>query len=1089
MMVYPLRLPALLLLFLTSFIAGAQRPDATPAAIEKLIEDGRAELAHDLLATQLAYFYDRKNADTLPAYMPGVGQLAIKRSGVDGAIKEVQAFAQKIQSLAPGIRTLRRTAIEAADFYGNHDRNELAYNTTKDVLRYSLQLPDQSPSRIAKIESDLGAYADRMGNIDLSISHCRRAIRLHREAPSPDYNGLYLCYNNMGASMWYLSRTDSAAYYFNKALQTLQRLEPDDQNRYYRPAVLYNNLSAIYSAKGKTTEAIGAMKHTISNLRTFLAGKDPHPKKKTALTFQFQAIDNLAGIYKELGDLQQAQSLLEYAYGQKQQHLDANNPELFKSQILLGQLYYAQADLDKAEQLLTSGRQRISQVDGDYLYWQADACYTLALLYDSKKQVVKAARYFEAADSLYAASLNGSYDDIYLEFLRNTALFYAEQGDEKKGLVKANKAYQYILKNQGPNTLTAFYQLLNLSEVCYRSGKYREALSYSDKGLKLVNTLIRSGNKTLLDSIKMELQKPKAILLKTKSGYQLSSKKDAAYLERSLQELAPALDMLERRKSIITDPESAGAILSAHKELLEFVKKINLDLYRLTKDPKYIGSIIGLHESGLYTRIRARLDNNDSLRYAHIPAAVRYRERQLQTALQQALTSNKSATARLRDYFTATEQWQQYREQLRTNYPRYYAMRYAAIFKPLDKIQASIAPDVSVIRFFFVDKELFALVADQQRTAIVPLDTTRLEQQITALSRNGMDVPGTAANLHSLYQQLWAPLATHIHHQKITIIPDGLLFNLNFELLTPTRISAFRELATKSLLARHTCSYHYSLFVLDNTVPPRPLPASFIAFAPGFSDELKAAHLSAKGPAITADAAYLNLLPQPFTVALAARAGRLFGGNALLNERSTVASFKAHAGNHKIIHIGTHAESNNKYPEYSRLVFAKSGQGETDEANSLYLPEIYNCDLSANLAVMTACESGKPGFRDGEGMISLAHAFNYAGSESMLTGLWKIDEQASAMIMESFYKQLLEGQPKDEALRQAKLAYLEKAGSRMLAPHYWAGLVIMGDTAPIQLSPQRRSIPWLIAATILAILSSGLILTRQHSSRRSARKA
>ncbi|HEY0039997.1 MAG TPA: CHAT domain-containing protein, partial [Flavisolibacter sp.] len=113
--------------------------------------------------------------------------------------------------------------------------------------------------------------------------------------------------------------------------------------------------------------------------------------------------------------------------------------------------------------------------------------------------------------------------------------------------------------------------------------------------------------------------------------------------------------------------------------------------------------------------------------------------------------------------------------------------------------------------------------------------------------------------------------------------------------------------------------------------------------------------------------------------------------------------------------------------------------------------EIYNCNLTSDLAVLTACESGKPGYEDGEGMVSLAHAFNYAGSESILTGLWKIDEQASAVLMESFYKNLVAGLPKDEALRQAKLDYLKNADGRALAPQYWAGLVIMGDTSPIAL--------------------------------------
>ena len=62
--------------------------------------------------------------------------------------------------------------------------------------------------------------------------------------------------------------------------------------------------------------------------------------------------------------------------------------------------------------------------------------------------------------------------------------------------------------------------------------------------------------------------------------------------------------------------------------------------------------------------------------------------------------------------------------------------------------------------------------------------------------------------------------------------------------------------------------------------------------------------------------------------------------------------------------------------------------------------------MSSNLAILTACETGKPTYQAGEGMISLAHAFNYAGSESILTSLWKIDEQSSAVIIESFYKYL-----------------------------------------------------------------------------------
>lgn len=143
------------------------------------------------------------------------------------------------------------------------------------------------------------------------------------------------------------------------------------------------------------------------------------------------------------------------------------------------------------------------------------------------------------------------------------------------------------------------------------------------------------------------------------------------------------------------------------------------------------------------------------------------------------------------------------------------------------------------------------------------------------------------------------------------------------------------------------------------------------------------------------------------------------------------------------------------------MIFAKdSSRGGTN--NSLYLFDIYSCDLTSSLTVLTACETGKPGYQDGEGMVSLAHAFNYAGSNSVITGLWKIDEQSSALIMEFSTKIFWGGMDKDEALQKAKLEYLSRSEGRTLAPQYWAGLVLMGDTAPIPIA-QDDSKTWVIA--------------------------
>ncbi|HNU59279.1 MAG TPA: CHAT domain-containing protein, partial [Aquaticitalea sp.] len=117
----------------------------------------------------------------------------------------------------------------------------------------------------------------------------------------------------------------------------------------------------------------------------------------------------------------------------------------------------------------------------------------------------------------------------------------------------------------------------------------------------------------------------------------------------------------------------------------------------------------------------------------------------------------------------------------------------------------------------------------------------------------------------------------------------------------------------------------------------------------------------------------------------------------------------------------------------------------------------------------TACETGKPTYQAGEGMISLAHAFNYAGSESILTSLWKIDEQSSAKIVEQFYKHIKKGWAKDKALQQAKLDYIASAEGRTVHPQYWAGLVLIGDTAPIDLQTTEQWLYWVLAGIALLI--------------------
>ncbi|MEO7312474.1 MAG: CHAT domain-containing tetratricopeptide repeat protein [Chitinophagaceae bacterium] len=1049
------------------------------AAIEKLYEAKNYDEAKRILDADISQLLQDRNADSLNTYILWTGKLEVKKTNQEKAIQKVNQLIEKVQSLTRSPETNSQAHIEAGEFFGLLSHNDMGYKANVAAMQFALQANDESRiTRLVNIENNMATYAQRMGDISLSIIHDRKALQWMAQWKKPNYEKMYLVYNSMGSAMYYISKMDSGIYFFNKALDALAKAQPTPENQYYRPAIIQNNIAGIYGIQGKTTAGIAAMKATISYLKTFLANKEPHPKKQNATAFQFEAIDNLAGIYKELGDYKQAQELLYYSYQQKQKVLPAGNDAVLKSEVLLGQLYYAMREYDKAIQFLNSGLAKIALADGDYLFWQADANNTLALLHEAKKDTINAARYYEKADSLYEASLQGEYDNIYLEFLTHAATFYASIGQEQKAIAKANKGYDYVVKTQGDQSLMASAGLLNLAEVSYHLGRYQQALTYADESIGVMTAVARASS-GLLDSVKIELKKPGVILVKAKAKYELLPKKNVANLTALLQELQEALNLLERRKSVIGNTDDAGLLVADHQDLLQFIEKINAELYRLTGKGAYIDRLMGLHESGLYNRIRSRLDANDSLQFINVPPAAQATERKLQAAITAALEGEGKHDANMKAYFTATNNWNNYQATLQTQYPRYYKMRYGSIFKSLGDVQKSIAPGTTVVRYFYVNDSLMALVADAGQKQLFALNSKNLKERIEKLSQYSMDAAKTGELLFALYQQLWAPFATAVTNKKLIIIPDGILYNLSFEILTPEHTRSFEELASKTLLANHFISYRYSLFLLEPATNATKAGSNFVAFAPGFTDEVKSKYKKEMKNGDETDNSYLSLLPQPFTIALANKIQHLFGGKLYLNEQSTAANFKANAGGHTIIHIGTHAESNNLHPEYSRLIFAKN-EDAPSEINSVFLTDIYNCNLSSSLTVLTACETGKPGFKDGEGMISLAHAFNYAGSQSILTGLWKIDEQVTIQLMDEFYKNLAAGMPKDEALQQAKLWYLKSNNGRLLAPQYWAGLVLMGDTAPIQFTPHINSTWWWIAGAGLLLGLLGFLFGKKR---------
>jgi CHAT domain-containing protein len=163
----------------------------------------------------------------------------------------------------------------------------------------------------------------------------------------------------------------------------------------------------------------------------------------------------------------------------------------------------------------------------------------------------------------------------------------------------------------------------------------------------------------------------------------------------------------------------------------------------------------------------------------------------------------------------------------------------------------------------------------------------------------------------------------------------------------------------------------------------------------------------------------------------------MFNGDSFIGENSKKKYFLENNKNYSILHLAMHAEINNEYPQFNKLVFSDG---------NLTASEIYLSNTRANLAVLSACNTGFGKLEKGEGVMSMARAFHFSGVPSVLMSLWKVPDKETKKIMVSFYKYLKKGEKKSDALRKAKIEYLKSTSDKnLLHPFYWSGFVLNGN--------------------------------------------
>lgn len=379
----------------------------------------------------------------------------------------------------------------------------------------------------------------------------------------------------------------------------------------------------------------------------------------------------------------------------------------------------------------------------------------------------------------------------------------------------------------------------------------------------------------------------------------------------------------------------------------------------------------------------------------------------------------------------------------------------------LEAVQRALQPGQTMLAYHWWQDQLVLFVLRRDtflQCALAVSDS--LEHQIAAFFnlcradpswQTSRQFAEMAALGSRLYQVLIAPVLPWLREELI-IVPDGALCYLPFEaLITRAGSQAHRFGSHRYLLHAYRTGYaHSAMAWLMLATRNWPTASGLLAVAPRFEPNRWG----------------LDALQNNGREAETVRAiwdGALLSGGAAGED-----TFQTIAGQYGLILLSTHSQMHHRRPEYSFAAFSQPASDSTGADNLLFVSEIYNLPLRAELVVLSACESASGKLYRGEGIVSLARAFQTAGARTVVASFWNVDDQQTPQLMAAFFRNLLSGASTFDALAEARRGYLAGAGGLKAHPFYWAGFAAFGSGNPVAV-PGRQLQAGALALTVFGL--------------------
>ena len=386
------------------------------------------------------------------------------------------------------------------------------------------------------------------------------------------------------------------------------------------------------------------------------------------------------------------------------------------------------------------------------------------------------------------------------------------------------------------------------------------------------------------------------------------------------------------------------------------------------------------------------------------------------------------------------------------------------VFKDLENpISArSIKSGEGIIEYFYGEESIFALGQDSENKVFVKVDELDSIQNgllniFSSVSKapeiKDFDKKLDHFNKHSfyVYKSIIKPVLDSFSDKTkyLTIIPDDYLSRLPFEILITSDIEPSNFNSLPYLIREYSVQYELSNSLINNHNYKKRKKEVSGLLGIGYRSGDLASSRSQYGD-LPGTEREINFLK-------ASVEGTYFLGG-------TKQDFLENARNYDILHLAIHGEADTVNKYQSSLIF--SGSGNTQ----LQTSDLYLAGLNARLAVLSACESGVGLITKGEGTFSIARGFSLVGVPSIVMSLWKVNDKITSRLMVDMHEKFnKEGEPINEALRQAKLNYLNNSDAYLSHPYYWSAFIQLGEN--VESNEGKRN------GLLVVVLSAGVLLT------------